>query len=353
MLLPEPEIQEVPKVSGFVNEPQERERHSLKPKTYLVESNAGLEKLHQNGYAIRPSEDRTLTNILCSNQFYLYLDTLDPRYWKIHSIYYADQSDNAIDSMVAHNPNQLDYFWLSSSSLEQIGKDKQGTGFGLSFSDYFSPNKDDKPSLSMRLWGGNTNSILKGLRTIPEIKGQISLTNISIDYLTDDGHSNENIYQNGKLTARSGDSIDSHYNLIEKVNVDYKNLIEEIESGYEFEYDYREFYCSIKGTYSVINFESDLRNLEKFAENLTSGNEPFRIWGLWKAISEKHIKIKGVDLHTNSPLELEILPREIRIFLRKGSCGNIVTRLITNIQTRFHSGSGLIGIDRADIITAH
>ena len=74
---------------------------------------------------------------------------------------------------------------------------------------------------------------------------------------------------------------------------------------------------------------------------------------MWRPITEEHLKVKGIDLHTNTPIELEIMPDMIRIILGEGACGNVATRLLTNIQANYDSNCQLKGVDDANIIRAY
>ena len=334
----------------------EDEKRSVKPKTYLIESNSELKAIAANGYQLKASEDSTLWNIVCKDgpaQFYMYLDVLDPRYWKIHSVYYAGESDNAVESLISHNENHLDHLWLSSDSLEYLSRGKESTGFGISYDNLFVANAEELPSLSMRLWGGNVPSILKGLRGIGPIKNQISLSNIGIKFRAGKGFSKEDIYQKGKLTARGGTSIDSHLNLIDGIKEYYSGIISEIEQDYRMRFNYHKQYCTVEGTYSVIQFANSLSNLKEFAEILLSGSDPFRLWGMWKEVEKDFLRINAVDLHTNSPVKLELMKDEMRVILGEHTCGNAVTRLFTNIQNNFDSGCKLLGKDNAELIRPH
>ena len=48
-------------------------------------------------------------------------------------------------------------------------------------------------------------------------------------------------------------------------------------------------------------------------------------------------QVVAVDLHTGDPIDLEVTPSTIRIYLPKGSCGNTVLRIYVNLQHYFDS----------------
>jgi hypothetical protein len=331
------------------------EQRSVKPKTYLIESNTDLKHVAMNGYKVVPTDDPSLWNILATSKndsFYIYLDTLDPRFWVLHSTYYADESDAVVKSLITGNSSKLDSAWLSSDTLLDLSRGKPTMGFGINYTNLFVP-ESEKAGLSARVWGREVPNVLKGLRKITQIENQISVSSVTLRSEIGVGFVNEDIFRDGKLTAKGGDSIDNHLALIDSVVTNYRGLIEGIEREYVTRYQRSEHYCTIQGTYSVIEFSAFIPNLPYFAEVLTSGTEPFRLWGVSRPITPNHFRLHVIDLHTNTPVELELMPDELRIILGEGACGNVVPRLFTNIQARFDSNCKLRGLDSAYIIRPH
>ncbi|MDA6106709.1 hypothetical protein OSJ96_25370, partial [Escherichia coli] len=62
------------------------------------------------------------------------------------------------------------------------------------------------------------------------------------------------------------------------------------------------------------------------------GREPFKIYGEIKRVSEERVHIYGVDLHLWQNVVLDLSTEEFILFLPKGTCGNTIHRLVTNIQ---------------------
>jgi hypothetical protein len=328
---------------------------TVKPKTYLIESNSKLREVATNGYQLSPSDDPTLWNILVDTgkqSFYMYLDTLDPRFWILHSTYYADESDAAVKSLVSNNTSKLDRAWFSSDTLLDISRNHPTTGFGINYTNLFAP-ESEKSGLSARVWGRHIPEVLKGLRGIDPIQNQLSVNSVTLRNEVGVGYVNEDVFREGKLTAKGGDSIDNHFNLIDSVKERYKTLIQNIEQNYVTRYSSTEHFCSVQGTYSVIKFDGFIPNLQFFAEVLSSGTDPFRLWGIWRPVTSNHIRIQAIDMHTNTQVELELMPDELRIILGEGACGNVVPRLFTNIQSRFDSNCTLRGLDSGYIIRPH
>jgi hypothetical protein len=61
-------------------------------------------------------------------------------------------------------------------------------------------------------------------------------------------------------------------------------------------------------------------------------NNRFRLGGNPFVLSDSKIHVYGVDRHLWQPVTLEATRSHIYLFLPNGSCGNIVHRLVTNIQ---------------------
>ncbi len=331
------------------------EDRSLKPKTYVIESNTDVATISQNGWPLEPSDDKTLWNIPVSTSpdpFYVYLDTLDKRYWYVHSLYYAPTTDRFVNSFVSGSANHLDHVWLASDDLQTLTKDKTPLGFGLSYANVFA-SEEEGSGLSATHFGAEIREVLKGMRQIPPIRNQIALSSIRVGYQSNVGYVKEDIYRWGKMIAKKGDSIDTHLNLIDSVKDYYSKTINELESKYETKYNYSENYCTIEGSYSVIRFSTRIPNLTRLADLLTSGSKPFRIWGIWRPIDEGHIRLHGIDQHTNTPVQMELMEDELRIMLGEGACGNVVTRLFTNVQSGLDSNCELRGLDNDYIIKPH
>lgn len=333
----------------------EEEDRSLKPKTYIIESNTDVKTIIENGHQLQATEDRTLWNIRVDNSqypFYVYLDTLDERFWYIHSTNYAPSTDRFVRSFVSGSANHLDHVWLASDDLQILTKGKTPLGFGLTYADVFAGDEEGS-GLSATHYGARIGEVLQGMREITPIKNQIALSNIRVGYDSNAGSVKEDIYKWGKMIAKKGDSVDAHLNLVESVRDYYSRTIEKVEKEYVTRFIYSEEHASVEGSYSVIHFSSDLKNLSRLADLLTSGSRPFRIWGLWRAVDEEQIKISGIDQHTNSPLQMELFRNELRVILNEGSCGNVVTRLFSNLQSGLDSNCELRGLDNGYIIKPH
>ena len=80
-----------------------------------------------------------------------------------------------------------------------------------------------------------------------------------------------------------------------------------------------------------------ISNLEVFCESIFSSGEPFRLWGVPTRLAKDFYRVQALDLHMGTPLQFEIGPQFLRVYLPVGSCGNSVVRLYTNLQHHYDS----------------
>lgn len=83
-----------------------------------------------------------------------------------------------------------------------------------------------------------------------------------------------------------------------------------------------------------IAFSQPVPNLRMYVAGLLSCTHPFRLWGVPDFSGDEFARVRAVDLHVRQPLYLEISPERMRIYLDAQTCGNVVTRLYTNIIGR-------------------
>ena len=62
------------------------------------------------------------------------------------------------------------------------------------------------------------------------------------------------------------------------------------------------------------------------------GQGPLRLWGNPIPLGERKVHVYGIDLHLWKRIYLEITPRRMIVVLPRGTCGNTVHRLVTNVQ---------------------
>ena len=76
----------------------------------------------------------------------------------------------------------------------------------------------------------------------------------------------------------------------------------------------------------------ELRAFDRWIATLRRKTNRFRLWGTPLARGLGKVHLYAVDNHLWQPLDLEITRNHVYAFLPKGTCGNSVHRLVTNIQ---------------------
>lgn len=340
------------------SEAEEELAFKNKIKTYIIESN--ISELNHKSlkgiFEIKDTSDNSLkilrfkTRINEFNDFYL--DVADKRFWKLYSVQDSSNTGRIIKGLIENNFSKLDYLWLPSIILERYMSLGQETGFSLKFKNKLNSSaEDNKPrDVSMRFWGGGAKAILNSLRSNQPIEQGVSISSIGINHLVEGGYCKENISNFGKFTLMKGNSIDSHFNVVEKIKSDYSKIIKLIETNYRLGTEMKGEGLILSGGPIFIDFNKELEDIEGLINTMFSGKMPFRLSGIINKESDSYYSIYGIDLHSNDLVNFEISPQWIAIYLNHTSCGNVVTRLVTNIQTYITSNIKVVGNDDVKII---
>lgn len=319
-----------------------------KIKTYMIESN--LPEISQNllrgNFEIQNTMDdslKILRSKLNNRIFSFYLDVADNRFWKLYSTIDSSTTEKCVRKLVEANFSRLDYLWLPSTMLERYMSLGNETGFGLKFKNKFNYLDDEVQDVSMRFWGGGVKEIIDGLRKNEKIERGISISSIGINYLVEGGYSKENISNKGRFTLMKGNSLDSHFNILEKIRSDYSRILNIFERNYRLCINKSEYGLEISGSPLCIEFGEEIVNIDKFVDILFSSRLPFRLSGIIKKESRDYFRVYGIDLHSNDLVNFEITPEWMEIYLSRNSCGNIITRIVTNMQMHMTSKIKLMG----------
>jgi len=343
-------------------ESEEEERgNDKKIKTYIIESNLPTpEKLRglPPSLTVSKSADESLYNVevkTSRGSEYLFIDSSDSRFWLFHAALESGYLNSIMDEVVARNDSKLDYSWFASSFLERQCNIGGGSGFGLRYKNSFiGRNKDlDQKYLrtfSMLFWGGRPDEVLAGLKKNPDIASGLTLSRVGRVFRTDDGETREQISRKGKFTLFRGDSIDTHILAVDTIRNRYASLIRNLETNFRVRSSSTEWGYKVEGTYCLIQMSKEIEDMRHFVSVLLSCQQPFLLFGIPQAISGSLVKVSAVDLHTYDKFDMEIGRDFIRVFLRERSCGNVVARLMTNLQEFYDSQTKLMGVDNEQLL---
>ena len=284
------------------------------------------------------------------------LDKISDRFWLIHTCEKVQFSDAFLRSLVDYKVSNLDRIWIPGHQMNEIRDLGDFKQFSLSHQTKFdtktikSFHSDEDISLS--LTSNISLKILNVLKEQPEIKNSISFSSVGIrypQYSSSDEKSSydsdgepfviDDISYSGKFTVK-GNSFDKHLELLHQTLSNYEKLLGGIEQN-RISYVHKEPGYNIEGSPFKLKLTKRIKNIESFLNSLLSSTNPFRLWGVRKKIDENYYVIDCVDLHTGSKLDLECSPDWIRIYLPEGACGNVVLRLLTNIQHHYDSEASL------------
>jgi hypothetical protein len=333
-------------------ESSEEELPSKSLKSYIIESNTDdLQKIILDKFEMKvlSTKDDTIKIISVSNKltkqkFRFYVDIFDKRFIVFHSSDESKLTDEFIESLILSDSNALDYPWFFNGFMNNVLSLGSNESFSVKFRNEFYDIEKELAEIkrfSMRFWGNDGKKTLNQISKIESLKQGISLSNVGVRIGNEDLFINDNISYKGRFTAISGNSVKEHLYLIQRIKSSYRNIINKIESS-SIEYITNGNKISIIGEPIIIKFSKRISNIKLFSDILTSSRKPFRLWGISNLLSENYAVINGIDLHTGDKIDFEISNEWIRLYLPKGSCGNVIIRLLTNIQHYFDSNAKII-----------
>lgn len=335
------------------NELQDTEEEELPSKSlrsYIIESNTSLESISPDNFEIKISstKDDTLKILDVkdknNNKIKFYVDLIDNRFFVFHSFGEKNIIEGFMNDLINRKGGNFDYPWFFNKFMDKVSSLGANDSFTVKFrNEFLLSDKEisDIGKFSMRFWGNSGRERLNEIREKTSLKTGTSLSNVGIKVGGKYSFIKDNISFIGSLTAIQGNSIGEHFFIVNKIKSMYSQIINKIES-HSISYDFSGNKIKIKGEPILIEFEKEIENLDFFIKTLVSSKNPFRIWGLPEVIDDDYISVKGIDLHTGDKINFEVSPNWMRIYLPKGSCGNIIARLLTNIQHYFDSNAKLI-----------
>ena len=316
-------------------------------KTYIMEVNRGLPEqtegfgmiIHKEKTALPEVEILTLEHNNIRARFYV--DTTDRRFWLLHTNALSKYARYLFDRLVYSPKATFDKVWLPMQMIQKISNLPRNSfrGFGLEYLDYFDLNRElEQPvaELRMRVSGASSLNALNALRHEEKIQNSLAYSMVRVKRGEPKNFVIDEVGYEGRFTAIGGSSIDDYVSLIEITSKIYKNNLEMIENN-SLGIKQVENRTLIEGQAFDLILKREIEDVGLFADVLTTSRKPFRLWGLKNKITKDYFQVFGVDLHTGDSLNLEISDHLVRVYLPKGSCGNTILRLYTNLQHYFDS----------------
>jgi len=263
-----------------------------------------------------------------------YLDRKDRRFLLLHTDESAPHADGMIRSMVNEPGHAFDRVWFYSDMLKKWAGDR-GDRDGIYAFDHHGEFQDNR--IKLRIEGKNSKAIYERLLGIEEMGGRASQRSVEVQGRSKRGsgkHVKEQITNTGCFATEQGASIREHIDVVNGYKDTYSGVVSRVEDGMlEVGDDHGS--RVLKGSPFTIKFSKRVPDLERFIDGMFSPRAPFKLWGTRQEISEGYYSVLAVDLHEGSSIDFEIADDMMRVYLYRGSCGNTMLRLFTNLQLRY------------------
>ena len=312
--------------------------------TYLVENNSEMrQEFHTENLQVNIDQTGldhikilTLTDSKKpERRLQFYLDKTDARFLVFHTFEPTKDANPMIMRMINSSRTELDNAWLPAGFLTSVSKEFGNVkyGYDMHHKDHSHQKVEDigpmKPDTC-----SHVSTSGKTQRLLMKNKDVSGLIKVRIDRGTKNTGIVDDLYYDGRFDVVEGDSIDDHIILVNTVKDRYAALIRRIEDCQIYG---NEITGSIKGRPIAFRFDRKVDDWDYFLTQMFDSKEPFRAWGIRNKIDDKFYQILGVDTHTDHPFDMEVTDGLFRVYLPRGSCGNLITRLFVNLQRFFDS----------------
>ena len=283
------------------------------------------------------AKDDTVTSIqtfVAGHPIHAYLDFTNPRFWLLHSTSKSESLDRLVSHWIDDLP-ELDRAWFPVGLLDRYSEFGTLRGIGLEYNNEWIKkgefNDDGADVFKMQLRSGQAKKVLATLRGENGEPNVARLSKVSVKAI---GNSVSDIKYDGKITGH-GKSFQEHLAVTHKVYDQYTQQIRLVEDEYAMSGSFDGTMATLSGSPITFNLHQEIQDLPHFCDGMFSGGAPFRLWGDPVRVSEKYYRVCALDLHSARTVGFELTTKFIRAYLPKGSCGNSILRLYTNLQARY------------------
>jgi hypothetical protein len=291
--------------------------------------------------AIHETNERSLWRLVDDNGAAYFLDTLDQRFPILHTIEKAEFVAPTLERLTRQSG--VDSAWLTTRMLES-----QELGQVIGFRLFHQPGlgglastasalqlarelgKDEPPPTRVSVLDYvSASRDLSALRRtefgrrsgLDSLRWRSSEADTGA-YILDE------VWYDGRITAR-GTSWPKHLENVYRIRDRYAALLAHLESHTRVEV----VESRMVGEPIRISFSgSPVANTADLAGAIADPSGPMRLWGTATTLDEGYEAIDAVDLHTGHRLSLEVTGRELRVYLRSSTCGNVLPRLLVHLE---------------------
>lgn len=281
------------------------------------------------------------------------LEIAKERYPIVYTDILSEEANSRVDQIITRS-SLLDRAWLSSSMFQRLWTMIEKTYPSHRFSKIVFEHE----SVFQR-WGETDNQKKKSGKVfskerrrarmqvtdrISEMHDAVlpwkqkydplaSIVHMRVPGPTRGGH---DVYFDGRFTNRS-DSASAFRQTVHDVMQSYDRSTQRVEETAWPETSEEQNGLDI-GAPLLIKFSDPLDNesFDRWVAYLGRKSNKFRLWGRPLRRGPDKVHFYAIDNHLWQPIDLEITPSYVYGLLPKGTCGNTVHRLITNIQMLVH-----------------
>ena len=293
-----------------------------------------------------------------------FAEAVSSRYLLVHSARPTQEADGAVRRQVRDSV-ELDFAWLPGSYLETLWrrwvlpanphrvshlKFDHESRFDLKTDIWEERTDDEDDSLDVRRHyvpssvseirerGERLAAILPDLQNVYPPFRAIQMVRVP----SYEARGAYDLWGWGKMTYRSPDFRRGRQ-YMETFAEFYGRVVSAIEERLWFsaESDEAGLAYGITGAPLTLLFDPPLEQdvFEALIETtFVKGVGPLRLWGNPIRVGPNRVHVYGIDKHLWHRIHMELTPGGMTVVLPKGTCGNTVNRLITNIQRYVHAG---------------
>lgn len=267
-----------------------------------------------------------------------FLDIRDKRFFKLHTNCSSDSVRKSINAMIDHRNHVLDNAWFYRGLLQRVAKMEGNSlqGLGLSYHNLVQDH-DDLEDLDLRISG----SLAASLEGIVQPNGSLRRASAYkyVRIMRGAGRPLEkraydDVHNNGYFALRKGGSVQDHLHVVDQCKEEYSKIITGVEKERIY-YKWRRGLGRLEGNAFEFFFPNKVEDLDMFVTRVFSATKPFQLGGIRQKMDDGRLKVLAVDLHMGSSVDLEIGHDMMRVYLFEQGCGNIILRLLTNLQAYF------------------
>lgn len=339
---------------------------SQEPDVELVFKNAGihLDRIDETLYKVWDTKQ---------DKYFGFLEKLIPRHPVLYTTEDVKDSDPWVRRLI-NTTHELDRLWISGWTFEKLWQKvleiNPGRRYGRLAFEYQSIfevdgeeieeeedveelEEEEEPEEKIELYKERRASRVTMVNKLEFIQSRLPrlqeiyypLYSISQLRFPAAGRGGHDFYHNGKVTNRSDSFADHRAHLLYVLKI-YKGATEDTEqkAWYSIEKTTLQVqgqFTTLHGAPVVMRFKEPL-SAETFKNWITSTFQrklnKFRLWGNPIFIGTKKVHVYGADRHLWQPIFLEITDKHVIAILPKGTCGNTIHRLVTNIQRYVDAG---------------